>query len=696
MSNIILPPSNLILPQNDVGIKKMVDEAFLGLGDTTRLDIHDYLMSPSKEYADNPYLDLINVMRNPKNFYYTCKYLLNIELHPFQVVILQELWKRKRPMFIGSRGGSKSFLLSVYCLLRAFFNQGYKIVLVGGAFRQSKLLFDYMEGIWSNSPILRNIVGESQREGPKRDIDRCTFFIGRSQAIAIPIGTGQKIRGLRANVTVTDEFSSVPRDIYETVIEGFGAVSATPIENVKKEAGIKLLTEMGIYSSEMKPEEDAMGNQTIIAGTAYYSFNHFYLYWKKYKDIIESGGDQSRLEEIFDGEIPKDFDWTNYSVIRLPCDALPPGFMDEAQISQARVMSHAAIALMEYYCIFATDSNGFFKRSVIEKCTCNEPISLPSGSVQFEGMTKGNPNNKYVIAIDPASENDNFAIIVLELHEDHRRIVYSWTVTRQKLRERLKKSGEHTGEQSFYNYCAKKVRKLLKVFPCDHLVIDAQGGGIGIIEALRDDSLLDNDLLIWPYIRKGQDDVFWWEEKDKATDRNPGLHIIHAIQFANQKFIGEANHGLRQDLENRVLLFPKFDTASIALAIEDDKMMRREYDTLEDVVMEIEELKDELATITHTQTAQGRDKWDTPETKVGITSKKGRMRKDRYSALLIGNAVARLISSEGDYGIEYLSTGSYVGKSRNDKDVSDGPLYIGPEHIINKISSIGGCGVLRK
>ena len=41
-------------------------------------------------------------------------------------------------------------------------------------------------------------------------------------------------------------------------------------------------------------------------------------------------------------------------------------------------------------------------------------------------------------------------------------------------------------------------------------------------------------------------------------------------------------------------------------------------------------------------TAAGRERWDTPEIKLG-TAKKGRMRKDRYSALVIANMIARTI-----------------------------------------------------
>ena len=45
------------------------------------------------------------------------------------------------------------------------------------------------------------------------------------------------------------------------------------------------------------------------------------------------------------------------------------------------------------------------------------------------------------------------------------------------------------------------------------------------------------------------------------------------------------------------------------------------FDTLEECVLDIEELKDELSMIQMTQTASGRDEWDTPEVVVGTGKK---------------------------------------------------------------------------
>lgn len=494
-----------------------------------------------------------------------------------------------------------------------------------------------------------------------------------------------KIRGLRANYTIADEFGSIQQEIFEVVIRGFSSVSSAPSKRTKDFAKLNILKMLGLYERE---DEEGInhGNQTIISGTAYYTFDHFYEYWKRYRDIIQSRGDQRKLEELLQGEVPKNFDWRNYSIFRIPWYKLPPGFMDESQIHQAKVTVTSAVYQMEYGAVFVGDSDGFFKRSLIESCVCKTPIQLASGPVRFSASTRGNPNLKYIYGIDPASEKDNFSIIVLEVHSDHRRIVYSWSINRQLLKKRLKKRGEH-GHQSFYSYCARKIRDLMKIFPTDHIGIDSQGGGIAIMEALKDENecnFLIGEQLVWPYIKQGKDDPFWWEKEGKDTDGEPGLHILHMVQFANNEFKGQSNHGLRKDFETKSIIFPQFDTATISEAISLDKINDREYDTLEDCVMEIEELKDELATIIHDQTTNGIDRWGTPEIKLP-GNKKGRLRKDRYSALVIANMIARTIDNKLT-GIQHQFVGGFAGQKP--KESNDGKMYIGPEHLVSKMNSV--------
>jgi hypothetical protein len=653
------------------------DDAWLGLGDLASLNIiNNPMIHRSEKDIEYPDMYLMKLLRNPKYFGITCKLLFNIELHPIQIAILQEFWIRSFPMFIASRGFGKSFIMALYCILRMMFNPGTKIVVVGAAFRQSKILFEYMETIWRNSPILRSIFTGND-DGPRRDVDRCTIRLDESWTIAIPMGDGSKIRGLRAHVIIADEFASISPEIYETVVSGFAAVSASPIQNVKEEAKKKAMIEAGLWNEDLEVLNVKMGNQAIISGTADYDFKHFASYWKRYKAIIESKGDTHKLNEIFKGDVPDNFNWRDYSIIRMPYELIPKGFMDDKQVSRAKATIHIGIYNMEYAACFVKDSEGFFRRSLIESCVVsNTNIMLDDKPLIFDPTVTGDPKKQYVYGIDPASEQDNFSIIILEVNANHNRLVYCWTTNRSNFKERLKNG--LIKDHDFYGFCARKIRSLMKTFTPITIGLDAQGGGVAIEEALHDpDKLEPGEQLIWPVIDF---------DKTKDTDSQQGLHILELVQFAKAEWTSQANHGLRKDFEDKTLLFPRFDNLTLAMAMESDNRdiftddLNPLYDNLSECVLEIEELKNELTTIVMSQTSTGpnaRDRWDTPETKLP-GGKKGRMRKDRYSSLLIANMIARQINrtlKPIDYDV--------IGSNARDTSSVKGDLYKGPEWFVN-------------
>jgi hypothetical protein len=648
------------------------------------LNVDDkYVINPFERLrTDDPdefYKRLTCLFINPDYFTFVCKHVLNIDLLPMQALILKEMWNRKFPMLVGSRGLGKTFLLSLYCVLRAMLIPNRKIVVVGAAFRQSKYLHDYMENIWKNAPILRDICDSNS--GPRRDVDMCRLTINGSTISALPIGDGQKIRGQRANDIIADEFASMSREIFENVIAGFAAVSASPVENVKRLAMEEEAKKRGIDTSslyEKKGIDETKTNQIILSGTAYYDFNHFAEYWKRWKTIIETKGDLKNISNnVFNGEdVPASFKWDDYSIIRIPVDLVPRGFMDEGQIARSKATVHNGIFLMEFGAVFTKDSQGFFKRSLIESCvgTDIKPVKLQSGPVYFDPMLRGSKNGKYLIAIDPASEVDNFSIVVLELHPDHRRIVYCWTTTRKEHTERVKRG--LTKENNFYSYCARKIRELMDLFPVVHIAMDAQGGGYSVAEALHDfNQLKEGETPIWPIID---------EDKPQSSDDEQGLHILEMCQFAKYDWYSDANHGLRKDLEDKVLLFPRFDPITIGISIEEDKVNNRLYDTLEDCVMEIEELKNELSLIEVTESVNGRMRWDTPEVKIGVGKKK-RMRKDRYSSLLMANMSARSINFEEKQSV-YKAYGGFAAVDNTKK--FERATFSGPNWFTSQMNDI--------
>tara|TARA_B100000085_G_scaffold180661_1_gene164874 strand:- start:386 stop:2365 length:1980 start_codon:yes stop_codon:yes gene_type:complete len=609
---------------------KQIDEAWLGLDSIDSQMFNPMSMLNPDE--DDFNLKLAWLMIRPEYLSFMSHHILNIQLLPSQSLFLNEVWQRKFPMLVASRGFGKSFMLSLYSILRALILPKRKIVIVGAAFRQSKVLFEYMETIWRNSPMLRDICDSDS--GPRRDTDRCTLRLNDSTVTCLPLGDGQKIRGQRANDIIADEFASIPREIFENVVAGFAAVSSDPVANVKRLAAEKKAKELGLTLEEQQKEQ-GKDNQIVLSGTAYYDFNHFATYWKKWKSIIKSRGEISKLKEIFGEEPPEDFDWTQYSIIRMPYELLPKGFMDADQVARSKATVHTGIYQMEYGACFTTDSQGFFKRSLIESCVVNDKDTIKDregNDIIFQAQLKGQKDKKYIFGVDPASEVDNFSIVVLEVNSDHRNIVHCWTTTRTEHKEKVKKG--YARETDFYSYCARKIRDLMKLFPCIHIALDAQGGGVAVMEALHDkDKIQEGEHLIWPTID---------DNKEKDTDGERGLHILEMCQFAKYDWLAEANHGMRKDFEDKVLLFPFFDPVSIAISEHEDNMKNRIYDTLEECVTDIEELKNELSMIQINQTTSGRDRWDTPEVVIG-TGRKKKLRKDRYSALLMANMAARTL-----------------------------------------------------
>jgi hypothetical protein len=108
-------------------------------------------------------------------------------------------------------------------------------------------------------------------------------------------------------------------------------------------------------------------------------------------------------------------------------------------------------------------------------------------------------------------------------------------------------------------------------------------------------------------------------------------------------------------------------------------------DTVEDVMYEIMETQNELTTIEHTQTpGTNRDHWDTPEIKKA-GGRKGRMRKDRYSALLLANMAARQLLY-APTPTKYAARGGFAKDVMNEsgsEELKNMPLYQAPDWFLN-------------
>lgn len=681
-------------PKNEEELARMLKDAWLNIYIPDEDALYNPLMEIPEYCENNPEIYFTFVMSNPEYFSFVCKEIFNIEILPFQGVILNELWRRRFPMLIASRGASKSYTMAIYALLRMLFLKGRKIIVSGSGFRQSKIIFNYMENIYANSPLLRDIMDSASggRNPVSKSPDEWVMRIGESITKCIPIGDGSKARGQRAHDVLVDEFASIPIEIFETVLAQFAAVSSSVVNNTKRMAALAKAKEFGydgLPFDDFEIIKDAnVDNQIVISGTAYYDFNHFAQYHKRWAGIIKSRGELDKLAAILNDKPEEGFEHSDYSIIRIPYDLLPKGMMDDAQIMRSKATMTLDNFQRELGCVFSKDSNGFFKRSLLEKTTVEpgKSFTLPNGYVLspekafFEPQMYGDPKKDHVISVDPASMVDNFAVTVLELNEEggcaFRKIVHCWTTNKKDHQEKLKLG--LTKEHNFYAYACRKIRHLMKNFNTVRLSIDSEGGGREIMAQFTDrDKLEPGELPIYHII----DPL----KPNPQEDGEIGLHIIDEIHFSSAEWTTNANHGLKKDFEDNVLLFPYIDAISVALADSDDEEKKRDFDTLSQCIKDIEELKNELTTIVVTETVTGRERWDTPEVKLA-TGKKGRMRKDRYSALLMGNMTARMIPATTFNPVQTIAGG--FSNSITKKEVETGSLYQGPSWITQHLQNL--------
>lgn len=619
--------------------EKIKEQAYLGI-----LTKDDTLFNPLLDIPmcahDNFSEYLVYLMSRPEYIYFIIKILFGMNTFPMQMMMLKEMYTHRFPIIIGARGSAKTTGLGMYMLIRMITTPGIKCVITGAGFRQAKLVFEVMENIWNKAPMLRNCF-KGVKNGPFHGTDAWTFRLGDSICYALPIGhDGSKVRGFRANVLECDEFGTMPKSIFEEVMSGFLSVSADSIGQIKHSAFIDTKKKLGLKIEAEDFDSNIIQNQLILAGTAYYKHNHFYEYFCKWKKIIDSRGNIDLIKEYFTDEDELSFfNYKDYSIFRVPVELIQSGHMDMTQISRIKASVNKDVFLREFSACFSDDSDGFYKRSLINHCTVSKDNIIIKGGepIKFSPAIFGRKNKKHIYGVDPAYQGDNFAIVILEINDDHRRVVHCWTTQASDHKQRLK-DGIIT-ENNYYQYCVRKIRDLMQRFPCAYIALDKGGGGVALQESFWDTSILKpGEVPILPVIDP--------TEKPQDTDFMEGEHIIHIIK-PTAEWNTEANHSLKRDMETRDIIFPMHDEISYVEAEFYDPIFVQKlgessvlYDTLEDCMSEIEDLKNELSTITITETSTGKEHFDTPEKKTA-GMKKGRLKKDRYSALLMANMVAR-------------------------------------------------------
>lgn len=468
--------------------------------------------------------------------------LLGVDLAPVQRVVFEDMWFRDYTISVCSRGFGKSFLLGTLSALSCLLYPGYRVGLVAPSFRQSKYIFAEVEKHYDRSPILR----EATEKKPIRGSDSAYLKFkssggqNGSYIEAIPLGNdGAKIRGSRFYLICVDELAQVPDKILDMVLRPMGATKQDPMANVRRLELQRTLIESGLATAD--DFEDEQVNKMVMTSSGFYKFNHMYRRMRSYwKQMDEEGYESSRT-----------------MVHQIPHGFLPEGFLDSKNIEEAkRVMSDHEFR-MEYEAEMISDSEGFFKASLLAACTEGSAFTLEE---------VGEKTAQYIIGIDPNQGGSaSCGAVIVKLG------------TPNKIVNVFELKGTTTQELTM------AIQDLCKRFSVTRILMDRGGGGKAIGDLLEEGY---NDFT--PII----------DRNDEEKRFKEGLHILELTNFS-PSWISDANFDTLSLLENKQLLFPEPPEYLAEKA-------SKQYET-------VELLKRQMLNILVTQTSSGVLHFDTPK-----------------------------------------------------------------------------------
>lgn len=83
---------------------------------------------------------------------------LGVKLHPFQKILLYQMFNNDFSMFLAARGLGKSFLLAIFISCYAILYPRVKIVVSAAVKRQSLEVINYVKALYDESECLRRSV----------------------------------------------------------------------------------------------------------------------------------------------------------------------------------------------------------------------------------------------------------------------------------------------------------------------------------------------------------------------------------------------------------------------------------------------------------------------------------------------------------------------------------------------------------
>lgn len=552
------------------------------------------------------------------NLGFTCQLLLGIEIFPFQEIILRGWFDHNFNFFVATRGGSKSWLAAIFCILYPIFHPNTKIVLASNTFRSTRRILKQIElflnakgAILAKQCFTNNIKGKI--EFAKR-ADEMIITINGGSIVALPLN--DKIRGTRADVLIGDEFLQIPEDIYKSVLVPFLAAKNDIQEQLALEKEEDALIEAGLINESQKTSTNSKKKILALTSSSY-DFEFCYRLYREWINNIEN----PKLRK----------DNRSYFVTRLSYLALPEQLIDKDIAEEIKAGGESSAAFQrEWLAQFSSSSDGFFNISKLHQNTV-KPGELPT--VQL----KGDKGSRFIVGIDPSfsasKSSDYFAICVYLLNSENRTItlVHSYAKAGTDLKKHI--------EYLYYVMCSFNV-----VF----IIADLSGSSVNFIETCNESQLFKSANMNLKFIEGDFMGEEYLEECKKAKNSYNLLEkrICYRQSF-NSVWLRASNEFLQSqisagrihfasNLEAHEEMFQKAIDGELPFILKEEA--QNNPNALIDYIAEqddfIEQTKRQVALIEPSISSSGSMQFDLPR-HLRNSKKEYRCRKDNYTCLLL-------------------------------------------------------------
>ena len=385
---------------------------------------------------------------NPQRF---VKDYLNVSLKLFQKFLLYAMMHNNHFMFWAARSIGKTWLTALFCIVRCILFPGTKICIASGTRDQanevlSKIVEDFMKLYDWGSENLRREISYYTIGTNKAVIE---FYNGSWIKV---VTASDSARHSRANLLIIDEFRMVDKNTINTVLRRFlGSPRQPAYLNLKEyknnadllETNIEIYMSSAWYKSHWSFDKAKAYTVNLLGGREGY-----FICALPYQMAIKEG--LKKRIEIEDEMSEADFDETTFNMEMgcMPIGESETSFFAFEDVSQCRKLQTAIYPL------------SFNKNKSIPNLVENERRILSVDVALMASKKHKNDASSIIInsAIPTISDKYMANIIYLENYE-----------------------GLKTDE------LALVVRRLFKQYKCTDLVIDTNGLGLSVFDALAQD-----------------------------------------------------------------------------------------------------------------------------------------------------------------------------------------------------------------